>query len=1038
MNQTVYTRISSDREKRFRVITKMIKENDGLVAIKAPENPQAKDFVMSLPQKYQSLCKKYEGKNIRFAEAKAVSDTEVSIEYFQGKGFGAYLDELLAEGDFEQACALMREYISLVLGESTPFASSEAFCEVFGDAWGTTAAEGCMCYDIDMIFDNVLYDANRRLWMVYDYEWLFDFAIPKDYCVYRMVSYYVTRSKYARTYRDALYQALEVDESRQELYARLEASFQAYVRGNDVTRNVIEEAVGNQFTSVVDLKEQLRLKENHIHNQEMMIQLYQIKGYKWKNRFAKVKAIMRKPLYGAKLVWWKLSKGKSTPYMRALQKRKNFHLTAAQDNGYENWIASVEASYETGETFANNPLISVIVPVYNVKDEYLIDCIESVRRQTYENWELCLADDASTWPSVRKILQSYENDPKIKIVYREENGHISKSTNSALELATGEFVAFLDCDDVLTDNALYEVVKLLNENPCLDLIYSDEDKVDEDGHNRHLPHFKPDWSPDTLMTHMYICHLAVYRRSIVEELGGLRPGLDGSQDYDLALRFTEKTSRIGHIPKILYHWREIAGSTAQSSDAKPYIVAATRRAKEDALLRRGLEGNVQQVGDTNWFHVEYATPGNPKVSILIPSKDNYDILSRCIRSIYTLTTYPNFEVVLIDNGSNEKNRALYQSLADEFHFTYHHEVMPFNFSAICNKAAGLSTGEYYLFLNDDTEVLEGRWLELMLGQAMLKHTGAVGAKLLYPETNRIQHVGVINIGDGPAHALLNFPDTEIYYFGRNAFEYNYAAVTGACLMLSAEKFHEVGGFDEGLAVAYNDVDLCFKLIEHGYYNVVRNDVTLLHYESVSRGQDAASAAKLQRLFNEHNGLYERHPMFYKRDPFYNPNLIQNNMDFSCAYTGFKSENEYAIYKGNLADKSLCCENHLECYSRLPETLKVKMTDMLMHIDDVEKKEHHLHVRGWFIFKGDIGTNNSLAFVTLKDAKGNIHVFNTIRQRRMDVQARYRGDYDLPGVDCLLNTAVLEAGVYEIGIAVYFAGKPDRLFISMSQRTVEIF
>ena len=547
---------------------------------------------------------------------------------------------------------------------------------------------------------------------------------------------------------------------------------------------------------------------------------------------------------------------------------------------YETWITMLEANENYDEKFEYNPKISILVPVYNVLDRHLIPCIESVLNQVYTNWELCLADDCSSWDSVRETLAKYEGNEKIKIVYRTENGHISRCTNSALVIATGELGAFMDCDDVLRPNALYEVVKKLNENPNLDFIYSDEDKIDDDGFNRHMPHFKPDWSPDTLMSHMYTCHFGVYRRSIANEIGGLRAGYEGAQDYDFTLRFTEKTNKIAHIDKILYHWRERKESTALDPSAKPYIFEAAKKSKEDALERRGLKANLEMVDIMYQYRVNYISQTNPLVSVIIPSKDNYKVLKRCIETLYEITRYKNFEVILVDNGSNDENKKLYQGLADKYNFRYIYEKMNFNFSRMCNIGAKEAKGDYYLFLNDDIEIINEEWLERMVGHAELEHVGAVGAKLLYPNSKKIQHIGVINIANGPVHAFIGYNDDNIYYFGRNKIDYNWLVVTAACMLVNAAKFNKVNGFNEDMPVAYNDVELCFRLVEAGYYNVVRNDVILYHHESVSRGNDLKSEKKFKRLMAEQKHLYKLHPYFKNKDPFYSSNLTQHAPDFS--------------------------------------------------------------------------------------------------------------------------------------------------------------
>lgn len=550
-------------------------------------------------------------------------------------------------------------------------------------------------------------------------------------------------------------------------------------------------------------------------------------------------------------------------------------------NEYDMWMLQNEQQYkEPEQELEYKPLISVVVPVYNVEPQMLTACIQSVQNQTYDNWELCLVDDCSTDARVRETLRQFEGVERIKIKYRSENGHISRTTNDGIAMAEGEFVALLDCDDLYAENALYEIAKKLNEDHTLDFIYSDEDKLSEDGTKRRNPFFKPDWSPDTFMSLMYTCHLAVYRKSLLDEMGGLRVGLEGSQDYDLVLRVMEKTNRIGHVPKILYHWREREESTANDISAKPYIIETTKKAKLEALERRGVKGHLEYIKDIVMFRVVYEVVGNPKVSIIIPSKDNYDILKQCLTSIRKETKYQNYEIIVVDNGSAEETHAKYTQMCKELDCKYHYAPMEFNFSKMCNIGAHLADGQFLLFLNDDIRVEGAEWLERMLGHAQQPHTGAVGCKLIYPNTNLIQHVGVVSFMVGPGHAFQRINDDLNCYWGRNKLEYNYSAVTGACLMIDRKKYDQVGGFSEQLPVAYNDIDLCFNLVEAGYYNVVRTDVRLYHYESISRGYDAVSPEKAARQQREMKKLYDRHPEFKGYDPCYNPNLIGNSDNFS--------------------------------------------------------------------------------------------------------------------------------------------------------------
>lgn len=564
---------------------------------------------------------------------------------------------------------------------------------------------------------------------------------------------------------------------------------------------------------------------------------------------------------------------------------ENAGIASDDEKNYKNWIKKNETDlYKFDESkIPYKPLISVVVPVYNVSTKMLKECIMSVLDQTYANWELCLADDASTMPEVRKCLKSFEDNTKIKIKYREKNGHISRCTNTAIKMATGEYIAFMDCDDVLAPNALYEVVKLLNQDKSLDFIYSDEDKLSEDGKHRHQPHFKPDWSPDTMMSLMYTCHLGVYRKRIGDELEWLRTGFEGAQDYDLTLRFTEKTKNIGHVTKILYHWRERKESTAINPEAKDYIVDATKKAKTEALRRRGYEAELEWVDNIYQFRVNYKPVGNPKISVIIPSKDNFDVYKRCIETLTEKTKYKNYEIVTVDNGSSEENRKKYEQYNKDKGQKYIYKPMDFNFSKMCNIGVENSDGELVLLLNDDMEIIDGEWMERMAGHAMLPYTGAVGAKLLYPNSTLIQHTGVFSFDCGPSHALCRYDDSILFNFCRNKIEYNYSAVTAACLMVTRKKYLEAGGLDESFAVAYNDVKFCFDLLKKGYYNVVRTDAVLYHHESLSRGSDVLDKAKYERLLKERRRLYDIHPSLEGKDPFYNPNLTMRRGD--CTVEG---------------------------------------------------------------------------------------------------------------------------------------------------------
>lgn len=514
---------------------------------------------------------------------------------------------------------------------------------------------------------------------------------------------------------------------------------------------------------------------------------------------------------------------------------------------YAEWITrheniDLKSQQEQSKKFDYRPLISIAMPVYNVEIKWLEKCIDSVINQTYDNWELCISDDASTDPKIKKCLEAYEKkEPRIKVVFRKENGHISLATNSALEIATGEFIALLDNDDELPPHALFEVVKVLNERPELDVIYSDEDKIDAEG-NRFDPHFKADWSPDTLMGNNYISHLSVYRSSIVKSLGGFRKGYEGSQDYDLVLRVTEQIpeDHIYHIDKVLYHWRTIPGSTASSGEAKSYIYDSGVKALTDTLNRRGIKGTVRPGLISGFYEVTYEVLQEELVSVIIPTKNGYDDLKLCVDSIIEKTSYPNYEIIIADNGSTDpKMQELFAEYKKQLNERFIVELIdiPFNYSRINNLAAEKASGKYLLFLNNDTEVIEPNWMTTMVSYAQFDRIGCVGAKLYYPD-DTTQHAGVlVGIGGVAGHALNNYDRTHCGYFGRLVIDVNYLAVTAACMMVKAADFKAVNGFDETLEVAFNDVDLCLKIYELGRYNVYAHQVELYHFESKSRGYE---------------------------------------------------------------------------------------------------------------------------------------------------------------------------------------------------------
>lgn len=535
---------------------------------------------------------------------------------------------------------------------------------------------------------------------------------------------------------------------------------------------------------------------------------------------------------------------------------------------------------EAARNFLYQPTIGIITPVYNPKVQWLQKMLESVRQQTYGNWELCIAD-ASTEDEIKQCLKKYsELDARIKVKFLGENKGIAANSNEALALATGEFIALLDHDDELTPDALYEVVKFLQDHNA-DMIYTDEDKLDIKG-NRCDPFFKPDWSLDMFLSYMYTCHLGVYRKRIVDELGGFREGYDGGQDYDLVLRFIGKTNSIFHIPKVLYHWRMAKGSTAASTNAKCYACDAAKKALSDYLARNGIAGEVLDGFFPTSYRIKRKILGVPLVSILLPIKDEKELLEQCLNSIFKKTNYSNYEIIIIDNSSIEKETHDYLAKLSQIgNIKVLQYEKTFNYSAINNFAVGYAKGEVLLFLNNDTEVISEEWLSAMLEHVQRKEVGAAGCKLLYPNRT-IQHAGVIiGLGGVAGHSHRFSPINDD---GRVNVIQNLSAVTSACMMVRKDVFSAVGGFDEQLTVAFNDVDLCLKIRDKGYLIVYTPYAELYRKKSMKREHENTPEAqsRLAREIEYIKGKWGG--VIVKGDPYYNPNLTLDKEDFSIGRT----------------------------------------------------------------------------------------------------------------------------------------------------------
>lgn len=532
------------------------------------------------------------------------------------------------------------------------------------------------------------------------------------------------------------------------------------------------------------------------------------------------------------------------------------------------------------------PTFSIVMPVYNPPEEALRAAIASVQGQLYPHWQFCIVDDASTLPHVAQVLTEAErSDARIHVHRRRENGHICRASNDGLEMAQGEYVVLFDHDDLLAAHALYMLAHELDLHPEAQIIYSDEDKVTEAG-DRYHPYFKHQFDPDLLLGQNCISHLGCYSAARLRTIGGFREGFEGSQDHDLVLRAASGLApkQIRHIPHVLYHWRAVQGSTAAGAQAKPYAHDAGIKAVQDHLHREGIKATACATANPGLYRIKYAPPKAwPKVSVIIPTRDRVDLLRQCITSLQQNTKYGPLEIIVVDNDSTCKSTISYlDTLRDQPGMMVLDAPGPFNFAAINNRAVEQASGDVICLLNNDIEAMEPGWLQEMVSHAVRPGIGVVGARLLYPDAQTIQHAGVIlGLGGIASHAFQRETLTTADHFGHDRLVRRYSAVTGACLVVSKSIWDEVGGLDPALKVAYNDIDFCLKVGALGYAVVWTPFATLLHHESASRGSDT-SPEKAQRFMAEQAHMLKKWDGLIDADPYYNPNLTLNAGDFSLS------------------------------------------------------------------------------------------------------------------------------------------------------------
>ena len=548
----------------------------------------------------------------------------------------------------------------------------------------------------------------------------------------------------------------------------------------------------------------------------------------------------------------------------------------------EHMALESELEQQRKTTFAYAPLISIVIPLYNTPVPYLKELMDSVQSQTYQNFQLCLADGSDNSRTGDYIRENYGTDKRIQYKLLENNAGISENTNEAIKMATGEFIMFSDHDDTLAPNALFEIVKEMNEHPGTDVVYTDEDKVTMDGKRYFDPHFKPDFNLDMLRCNNYICHIFVVKREILEQVGMLRKEFDGAQDFDFILRCCEKAENIRHVAKILYHWRNHPASTAGNPESKMYAYEAGRNAVQAHYDRIGMKAEVSMTEQWGRYRTKLFVEGEPLVTIIIPNKDHKKELKTCVDSLFEKTSYQNFEILIIENNSTGKEIFAYYKELEAAHenvrvLTWEKE---FNYSAINNFGAEHARGEYLLLLNNDIEVKTENWMEEMLSYCQREDVGIVGAKLLFPN-EKIQHAGVI-LGMGPSgtagHLFYNFPGDQFVYAGRSQTTQDLSAVTAACMMVKKELYQKVGGMDEAFQVAFNDIDFCLRVRETGKLVVFQAYAELYHHESLTRGYETSQ--KNKKRFKEEIKLFKTRwkDILEAGDPYYNPNLTLRRSD----------------------------------------------------------------------------------------------------------------------------------------------------------------
>ncbi len=891
-----YVKFNSERNPQFTLKTVIFTQDAKQFVAKEALSENAKEHIKRIKEAQTQLSQEITSQQLTPVEIVSQTDSKIVFSFIAGESFEKKLQKLIFEdGDIQN---FWQEYVSLIQTsfKTTPFKSDTMATPLMKELFGEQdyslfdkLPSFSKVTNLDLIFSNLI-ESDGKIYII-DYEWSFPVSLPVDFILYR------TQRLYEQTYNIKLGDAIP----HANIYEAMDRHF--------IDEVVMKEGFyfykKNYLKVNTPIQQHIKIKEEHISQLEQLRQNLTLENKRAQEEINNISLQLnntgKELTYAQKVVELRdrqidslRLKNRLKRFLSKFIPGKNSEIDPLNETiEFEELFPPKPTTYTyhtphktaqidaTIQLWDQKPLCSILMPVYNVDPKWLQKAIESVQNQWYENWELCIVDDKSTNEATLQYLHSI-NDPRIKIKFAQVNKNIAGASNDAASMANGEYLLLLDNDDELTPDALYEMMKKLNESNA-DFIYSDEDFMDTEG-NCHNPHYKPDFSPDLLMSHNYITHLSCFKRSLFEDVGGFDERFSGSQDFDLFLKMSEKANKIEHIPKVLYHWRMIEGSTSADSQAKPEALKISKQVLEEALQRRGINGWVENGNIDHYFRVHYTIKNDPLVSIIIPFKDKPELLSMCIHSILEKSTYKNFEIIGISNNSEEKETFELMKELEKLdkRVKFYEYNIEFNYAQINNYAVEhYAKGKHVLLLNNDIEVITPDWIEAMLEHSQRKEIGCVGAKLYYPN-DTVQHAGIImGLGGYAGHSHKMSPRESQGYFNRlNAIQ-NLSAVTAACLMIEKSIYEEVDGMDaENFKVAYNDVDFCLRVMERGYRNLFTPYAEMYHHESVSRGYET-TPEKIARFDKEKEALYNRHKEILENgDPYYNPNLSHSTEDFS--------------------------------------------------------------------------------------------------------------------------------------------------------------